>query len=121
MDSQLWQSFDDQLQIKLQKRMETRDESKESNFDNNGEVTDTWVQRRYTELTECVQATIAEVEPDKKKLKRTGRTISEESKSLFEKRKREYSKSKSTANERKQWNNRIKNAGKTIETGWQDG
>ena len=57
-----------------------------------------------------MQATIAEVVPDKKKLTRNGRTISEESKALFEKRKREFSKSKPTANERKKWNKRIKNA-----------
>ena len=70
MDSQLWSSFDDQLRIKLQKKMVTRDEDKESVFDDNGGVTDVWVQRRYTELTECVQATIAEVVPDKKNHKK---------------------------------------------------
>ena len=94
MDSQLWQRFDDQLRIKLQKKMETRAENEEPEMANNGEVTDTWVQRRYTELTGCVQATIAEVVPDKKKIKRNGRTISAETKELFEKRKREFGKSK---------------------------
>ena len=57
-----------------------------------------------------MQSTIAEVVPDKKKLTRNDRTISEESKTLFEKRKREFIKSKPTVNERKKWNKRIKNA-----------
>ena len=68
--------------------METRAKSEESEVTNNGEVPDAWVQRRYTELTECVQATIAEVVPEQKKQKRNGRTVSEASKALFEKRKK---------------------------------
>ena len=110
MDIQLWQSFDDQLRIKLQKKMETCVDNKGIDMVNNGEVTDVWVQRRYTELTECVQATIEEVVSNKKKISRNSRTISEESKALFEKRKREFSKRKPTAKERKKWNKKIKNA-----------
>lgn len=81
--------------------METRAERTEFENDNN---TDTYVQRRYRymELTECVQTTIEAVVPDKKKISRNGRTISDESKTLFEKRKCEFSKSKPTA---KEWEN----------------
>ena len=64
-------------------------------------------------MTECVQATIAEVVLEQKKLKQNGRTISEETtKVLFEKRKKEFSKNKPTAKDkdRKKWNKKIKNS-----------
>ena len=58
-------------------------------------------------LTRCTQETIAAVVPKKKKQKRNGRVMSQETKDLHEKRKKEFSKKKPTKEQRKRWNKKI--------------
>ena len=74
-----------------------------------GSVTDgNTLAERYSHLTACVYATIKEVVPEKKWIKKNGRVVSKETKELFEKRAREFQKKKPTASRRKQWNKKIR-------------
>ena len=50
----------------------------------------------YANLTECVYATIKEIVPEKKWLKKNGRVVSEATKALFEARAKEYKRAKPT-------------------------
>ena len=58
-------------------------------------------------MTTCTQETIKAVVPKKQKRKKNGRVMSQETKDLYEKRKREFSKKKPTPTERKRWNKKI--------------
>ena len=64
----------------------------------------------YANLTECVYATVKEIVPEKKWIKKNGRVVSEDTKELFEKRSKEYKRANPTREQRKAWNLRIRNA-----------
>ena len=66
--------------------------------------------QEYRKLFLDVTETIQEVVPKKKKRQRKGRAVSTQTKDLFEKRTREYSKKAPTKEERRNWNKRITRA-----------
>ena len=66
----------------------------------------------YSALAEDINQTIDEVVPKKKNMFKNGRSISEETRKLYEQRRKEFSKDNQDeeTETRKKWNKRIKNA-----------
>ena len=58
----------------------------------------------YSALAEDIKQTIDEVVPKKKNMFKNGRSISEETKKLYEQRKKEFSKGNQDETARKKWN-----------------
>ena len=74
--------------------------------------------KEYEKLAENIRETIKEVVPKKKNLFKNGRSVSEETKQLYKDRVKEFSKGKPTSQRRKEWNRKIKNAGKNDYRRW---
>ena len=113
MDSQSWRSFDSVLQMKLQKKTDQPQVTE----DKPGVVTNAVTIRvgkdktkvDYKRISTCVQETIREVVPTKKKVKKHRIQVSNETQDLFEQRKAAFTKNTPTKQERKEWNKKIKN------------
>ena len=92
MDNQSWLRFDDVLRIKLQEKCETRGNMSGHIGHEQITVTDTFcvgkehkrLTKKYDGLTKCVQKTMEEVVPEKKMIKKNGRTVSQKTKELHE-------------------------------------
>ena len=119
MNTQSWRRFDEVLQIKTQEKQETREKRGATSATTVESVTETHcVGKEYATLTENIRETIKEVVPKKKNTFRNGRSVSEETKTLFKERTKEYSRSKPTSARRKEWNGKIKNACKNDYRRW---
>ena len=97
MDNQSWRNFDQTLQIKLQEETVTVNQPRVTNAESVTILCG--LQRRrvdYDRISTCVQETIQETVPKQKKVKKNGRTVSEETRALFEERKRAFAKQKPT-------------------------
>ena len=120
MDDQSWQSFDQDLRIRIQEAKETRVFQRGHNGHRrncaflNAATKEEFAKQENKQLTselqeftKCVQETIRAVVPSKKKQKKHGREMSKETVELHEKRRKAYSKKKPTKAERKKWNRKI--------------
>jgi len=102
MNSQSWQEFDSDLRIRIQEKTQTR--AIESGHIGH---TESDLSQELEDLTSCTKETIAAMVPKQEKKKKNGRVMSDKTKELHEKRRREFSKKEPTPQERKRWNRRI--------------
>ena len=105
-NDQSWPDFDEDLRIRLQKREEPQvthanteleeecGESKVTAKDNLATI--------YDNLATCVFESIKAIVPEQQWIKKNGRVVSEETKTLFEERVKEFQKQKSAQGRRKE-------------------
>ena len=118
MNNQSWQRFDKDLQIRIQKRRTTRAKIEATTA--TPAIVDACAGEKgssakdgeeYAALTQDIRETIKATVPKKKNLFKNGRAVSEETKELYKKRRKQFStKGKHDAATRKRWNRKIKNA-----------
>ena len=82
----------------------TRDKIRGHNGQEENAVTDTFcVGKKYSEITTCVRRTMEETVPEKKKMKRNGRNVSQKNKDLYKQREKEFQKKKPDGKTRKEY------------------
>ena len=119
MDNQSWRRFDETLRIKIQDSRQTRAKSEATSaIQKEEEKAEQCAGKEYQKLAQNIRETITETVPKKKNQFKNGRSISEDTKQLYKDRIKEYSKGKPTREKRKEWNKKIKNAGKNDYRRW---
>ena len=114
MNAQSWREFDKDLRIRLQEicpaRVSKRGHKGQAFLNAATQGNSPKKQKLSKQLdsfTRCARESISAMVPKKQKQKKNGRTMSEETKELHNKRRKIFQKEKPSADTRKRWNRKI--------------